>query len=517
MKQKSSRRRVDVNVDELDRIIDAAMRAPMNETDGRTLKTAVHAMAERLERRRNTEKTSVVLEQSQGSATVPEAPSDKGKPKAPGHGRNGAVDFTGARRVAIAHATLQSGDPCPGCCEGKVYRQKDPKTLVRIVGRPPLEATVFEMERLRCNACGEVFTAETPQSAGLKKYDSTAAVMIALFKYGTGMPFHRMGRLESQLGIPLPAATQWELVEQAAGWFSPVLDELIRQAAQGSLMHNDDTSMRVLKLVRDKDDERTGTFTSGIVSIWQEWRIALYFTGWKHAGENLADVLKRRAEESASPIQMCDALSRNTPKLKGVKILLAHCLTHGRRQFVDVAASFPEECKYVLETLGKVYHHDAQARARQLSPENRLLLHQEQSGPLMDGLHEWMETQLAEHRTEPNSGLGKAISYLLKHWTKLTLFLRQPGAPLDNNVVERALKKAILHRKNALFYKTMNGARVGDLFMSLIHTCELNKVNPFDYLTELLRHAECLKGNPSEWMPWNYRKTLARLATPAAA
>ncbi|HEX3876773.1 MAG TPA: transposase [Bryobacteraceae bacterium] len=128
-----------------------------------------------------------------------------------------------------------------------------------------------------------------------------------------------------------------------------------------------------------------------------------------------------------------------------------------------------------------------------------------------------METQFAEHKTEPNSGLGKAISYLQRHWTKLTLFLRQPGAPLDNNIAERMLKKAILHRKNALFYKTVNGARVGDLFMSLIHTCELNMVNPFDYLTELLRHPAETKASPAEWMPWNYRETLARSTRPVVA
>jgi hypothetical protein len=517
MKKKSSRRQIDVNVDELDRIIDDAMRAPLNETDGRTLKTAVHAMAERLVRHRNTEKTSVVLEQTQGSATAPGPSSDKCVSERAGHGRNGTADFTGARKVAVAHGTLKSGDPCPGCCEGKVYRQKKPKAVLRIVGRPPLEATVFEMERLRCNACGEVFTAEEPPAVGPQKYDPTAVAMIALFKYGTGMPFHRMERLERQLGIPLPASTQWELMEQAAGGFWPVLDELIRHAAQGGLVHNDDTSMRVLKLVRENDDGRTGTFTSGIVSIWREWRIALYFTGWKHAGENLADVLKQRAAELAPLIQMCDALSRNTPKLKGMEILLAYCLAHGRRQFVDVAANFPKECRYVLETLGKVYHNDAQAKERQLSPEHRLQLHQEHSSPLMGGLHDWMEAQLSEHRTEPNSGLGKAIFYLLNHWTKLTLFLRQPGAPLDNNVVERALKKAILHRKNALFYRTMNGARVGDLFMSLIHTCELNKVNPFDYLTELQRHPAQLTVHPAEWMPWNYREALARIARPVAA
>ena len=171
----------------------------------------------------------------------------------------------------------------------------------------------------------------------------------------------------------------------------------------------------------------------------------------------------------------------------------------------------------MLETLGGVYHNDALTREQALSPEGRLGFHQQHSGPLMNQLHEWMEAQLAEHKTEPNSGLGKAISYLLNHWTKLTLFLRQAGAPIDNNIVERALKKAILNRRNALFYKTLNGAGVGDLFMSLIHTCELNGANPFDYLTELLRHSAELKQRPSEWMPWNYRDTLARLATPAAA
>jgi transposase len=294
-------------------------------------------------------------------------------------------------------------------------------------------------------------------------------------------------------------------MESAAGSVEPILNELIRQAAQGGLMHNDDTSMRVLKLVRSADDGRTGVFTSGIVSILGGWKIALYFTGWKHAGENLADVLRRRAAELDAPIQMCDALSRNTPKLPGVEILLANCLAHGRRQVVDVAANFPEECRYVLETLGKVYMIDAQTRERQLSPESRLLFHQQRSAPLMNELYQWMEAQFAEHKTEPNSGLGKAISYLQRHWTKLTLFLRQAGAPLDNNIAERTLKKAILHRKNALFYKTMNGARVGDLFMSLIHTCELNKVNPFDYLTELLRHPAELAVRPGEWMPWNYK------------
>jgi hypothetical protein len=167
--------------------------------------------------------------------------------------------------------------------------------------------------------------------------------------------------------------------------------------------------------------------------------------------------------------------------------------------------------------LGTVYYHDKLARERELSPEKRLRFHQERSEPLMKSLRAWLDAQLAEKKVEPNSGLGKAIQYMLRHWEPLTLFLREPGAPLDNNLCERALKKAILHRKNSLFYKTLNGAEVGDLYMSLIHTCELSGANPFDYLTELQRHSEELRRRPSEWMPWNYRDTLERLATPAAA
>jgi hypothetical protein len=163
--------------------------------------------------------------------------------------------------------------------------------------------------------------------------------------------------------------------------------------------------------------------------------------------------------------------------------------------------------------LGQVYGHEAETRERGLRPKERLQFHQERSGPVMEQLHHWLEAQFAERKTEPNSGLGKAITYLLRHWRPLTLFLRQAGAPLDNNLVERALKRAVLHRKNALFYRTLNGAEVGDLFMSLIHTCQLCGANSFDYLTELQRHAQELATKPAEWMPWNYRETLERIVS----
>lgn len=520
---RSPQPRVEINLEEIYQILDSARRQPISEAEYEKVKTAVAALAQRAAPRwRTTEKADAVLPHQNSDQPTAKQPAAKDKPGKSGHGRNGAARFTGAKRVTVAHPTLQAGDTCPECQKGKVYRQKKPKTLIRITGRPPLEATAYELEQLRCNGCGQVFTAEAPAEAGEKKYDESAVAMIAQLRYGSGVPFQRLERLEANLGIPLPAATQWEVIEEKAEWLRPALEELIRQAAQGEVAHNDDTGMRILKLAREPAPEgkaeRSGVFTSGIVSRVGARFIALFFSGWKHAGENLAEVLKRRAPGLPPLIQMCDALSRNAPKLsEGVKLLLAYCLAHGRRQFVEVAANFPEQCRYVLETIGGVWYNDELARERKLTPEERLGFHQEHSGPLMKTLKEWMEAQLAEHQVEPNSGLGKAIQYMLRHWMPLTLFLREAGAPVDNNLVERALKKAILHRKNSLFYKTVKGAEVGDLFMSLIHTCELNGVNSFDYLTELLRQAEELKQKPSEWMPWNYRDTLARLSLRAAA
>jgi transposase len=509
--KKSTRRRVDVNLDELDRVLDGARQAPLSEADYEKIKDALHAMAAMLVRPRNTEKTSAVLDEAEESGKAATQPDTNAAPPA-GHGRNGAEAFGGAQKVEIAHQSLKHGDRCPECGEGNVYGQKEPKVLVRIVGQAPLAATVYSLERLRCGACGQVFTAQAPEGVGPEKYDETAAAMITQLKYGSGIPFYRLEQLEGQLGIPLPAATQWEIAEEAAELLKPARDELIRQAAQGEVVHNDDTSMRVLRLAREPSDERTGVFTSGIVSTGAGWKIALYFTGRQHAGENIADVLMQRAAELPSPIQMCDALSRNVPKLPtGVEILLANCLAHGRRQFIEVAPNFPDECRYVLEMLGQVYGHDADGRERGLTSDERLRLHQERSGPVMDQLHRWLEVQFVERKTEPNSGLGKAITYLLRHWRPLTLFLRQAGAPLDNNIVERALKRVVLHRKNALFYRTLNGAQVGDLFMSLIHTCQLCGTNSFDYLIELQRHAQELAANPAEWMPWNYGETIARV------
>jgi len=198
--------------------VERARQGPLGEEDCRRLEGAVQALRYLIETigekdttisqlrallsKPTTEKTSKVLEQAgiktSGESSSP--PNAKNSPK-PGHGRNGAKAYHGARRIRIAHGSLKPGDRCPECLKGKVYEQKDPGLRIRVVGQAPIAATVYELERLRCNLCGEVFEAEAPEGVGEKKYDESAAAMIALLRYGSGFPWDRLERLEGSLGF----------------------------------------------------------------------------------------------------------------------------------------------------------------------------------------------------------------------------------------------------------------------------------------------------------------------------
>src|SRR3954467_10461194 len=209
-----------------------------------------------------------------------------------GHGRNGAEAYRGAARIDIPHPSLTAGDACPACGQGTVY-EKAPGVLVRITGQPPLAATVYVLQKLRCHLCGQVFTAAAPDEAGDRKYDATAGSMIGLVKYGSGLPFNRLDGLQGNLEVPLPASTQWDVVEAVATSLAPVFDELIRQAAQGEVLHNDDTTVKVLELMGerarqealagDDADGRRGLYTSGVVALRDDHRVALFFSGRRHA------------------------------------------------------------------------------------------------------------------------------------------------------------------------------------------------------------------------------------------
>lgn len=446
------------------------------------------------------------------------------KPRRKGHGRIPGTAYA-TKPIAVPHETLHVGKECPGCAHGKLYGL-EPSTTTRIFGQAPLISLQWDCDRLRCGGCGSVFTARLPEEGRGPKYSEDAASMMALLRYGMGVPLNRLAAIQRLFGVPLPASTQWEVVRDRLPDLWPVYDELVALAANGQVLHNDDTYVKILELMGKRRvklvaageldvPDRTGLFTTAIVAKTAAGPVALFSSGRQHAGENLADLLDKRDPTLPPPIQMCDGLDRNLAT--GHSVVLSNCLAHARRHVVDEVGNHPELCAHLLEEVGKVFANEAACRKNGLSGEERLAFHQRESKPIMDSLPAWMTNLLETKRVEPNSGLGGAFTYLLKRWDALTLFLRVRDAPLDNNMSERSLKRAIRHRRTSLFYRSCRGALVGDVYMALIYTTELHGGDPFRYLSALMTHDKDVATRPAEWLPWNYQRALERLAEPPAA
>jgi transposase len=431
-------------------------------------------------------------------------PADK---PPPGHGRLGAADYPGAEVRRCAHDHLSPGDDCPQCERGRLYAL-EPLVRLRFRGQPLVAVTRYDIERLRCSACGAVLLAHLSPEVGPERYDASLKVILALAHYHLGLPFNRIETMQQMLGLPLPDATQWELVEQVADVGYVVFEHLRWFAAQQPKVFQDDTGARVLALIKDNRAEppppRKAMYTTAL-RCEGEQTVCLFFTGRQHAGENLDDLLALRDRALPAMLWMSDALAANTPKRHADRVVDLNCLTHARRQFVDIEAFFPAECATVIAAIATVYRHEAACRDAALDPAQRLAYHQAHSAPVMDALKDWMEQQLEDKQVEPNSRLGQAFNYLLKRWAALTGFVRIPGVPLDNNPAEQVLKLSVRYRNNSLFYKTLHGAYVGDVLSSLMETSRLNGVNPIDYLSALLHNRSAVVADPAAWLPWTFQ------------
>jgi transposase len=430
------------------------------------------------------------------------------------HGRYAASDYTGCSFVQIRHENLKVGDPCPDCAEAKLHGKLCellPRVVVRLQGSPLITGVRYEVEKMRCSLCGNLYVARLPEEIENRaKYDETCRSTIAIARYYSGMPFKRLERLQALQGVPLADATQWDEIRKLYETVLPVYQELEKNAAQGNLLSYDDTSNRILEAYADNKAVHTTSF----ISMLNDLPIHLFYTSQRHAGENFELMLENRTV--AEPFfTMTDASSQNMPKQINENLLsrwiLCFCLVHGRRKFHEIFDLFPQECEFVLDIISQVYQHEADCKKHKKSAQERLLYHQEKSAPLMEALRVWLNNQLLYHFVEDHSGLGNGIRYMLRHWNALTQFLRIAGAPIDNSLCEQAIKVAIRHRRNSLFYRTFKGAEVGDCLMSLIHTVARNKINIFDYLNTLQRFTELIRINPKAWLPWNYQETLAEL------
>lgn len=424
-----------------------------------------------------------------------------------GHGRNPVSAYPGAKKVRCCHRELQSGHDCPDLrCEGKVYMVFRPHQFTQFTGQPAITVTIYEQEVVRCNDCGKEYEAPLPEGVSPKRYDETADAAMAIIKSGLATPYNRSAALQRDCGMPLSESVMSERCKAVAEALSPIYEEMRWQAANGKVFYGDDTPARILELMKENKDkkpgERVGMRTSGIVVRTKEGNyIALYMSGRKHAGENLEDLFKMRSPYLELPIQMSDALASNWSGEK--ERIQAVCLAHARRKFWEIRSFYPNECEYVLERIGKVYRNEE--ATKEMSPDLRLEYHRNQSGPIMEELREWMKQEMAEKKVEPNSSLGKAIMYYLKNYPGLSAFARHADAPLDNNQAERALKPAVMIRKNSYFYRTGRGADVGAIILSMITSCRLNGTNVWNWMVSVLKRSSEVSGNPAAFLPWVYK------------
>lgn len=387
-------------------------------------------------RRSRDEEASGVEEAA--SATEPgesgaEAPSKPTGGHRLGTGRLSADVYEGAERIECRHAELAVGQRCPVCGKGTLYALP-PGGEIRIDGHALLSALRYELQKLRCSGCGQIFTATLPEEAGAEKYSARARAVLAIGRYYLGLPLYRLQGYQAMLGVPVPDATQWDQIEKVGDCSYVVFAYLERLAAQGELIYQDDTAVRILSLIGEnlkmrakaealgfsRPQERTGMYTTALVVKVGEQMICLYYSGRAHAGENLKALLAHRQGDLSKPLVMSDALLSNAAG--ETTLIRCHCLAHGRRQFSDLEDVFPQECQVVVDALKQVFDHDAQAREAQMSPEARLAYHRDYSGPIMDDLKRWLDKQLDDRLVEPNSSLGKAVSYMQGHWETLTRF-----------------------------------------------------------------------------------------------
>lgn len=419
----------------------------------------------------------------------------------------------------------RKGDSCPECHQGKLYKV-EPASSLRVTGQPPFQVTQHVLEQLRCNACGAYFTAELPEEVlrdgpRSQQYGYSARALMAIYKNLTGMPYFRQQSLQQVMGVSISASTLYDQCKSVADLIAPVQDTLIKLAADAPAFALDDTGNRVLdqtgKQIPDrrtkKPKHRTGVYTSAVIATLDTGQsVYLFKTNIGHAGEWLDQILHSR-QTTAPPLLMSDALNRNQPSVID-SFVWCKCNAHARREFYD-CLSHVGESETVIEQYQTIWRNETHCEEKHLDAQARQRYHYEHSLPVMEQLREQCEAWLApESEIEENSTFGKACQYFLNHYEGLSRFCYVADAKLDNNRVEQVLKLIILGRKNSLFYKTQNGADVGDILTSVLGTAVANGINVFDYLVALQQNWFAVGRNADEWLPWNYQETLQSMAEP---
>lgn len=439
------------------------------------------------------------------------------------HGRRGQDDFAGLAEQHHQHTDLGVGCICPGCGRGRLY-EDEPSVFTSIAGQAPLVGMTHVVQRLRCGLCKEVFVAPLPEElerdgvSGRRLYSYSAVAIVSIYRYFGGMPLFRQQTLQAALGTAVPDSSMADLCERMANAAVPLARYLRTLSRSASGFFGDDTGALILEsrtAMREQRGtgrlvERTGCHTTCVIAVTAEGhRIAIFRTGIQHTGELMDELLAGRDPALPVPFFMGDCHACNTVTV--CRVLYAGCNAHAVRRFKDLEERYPEEAGFARQRYKAIFEHEEKCRQAGMSPQERLAFHREHSKPLFDEICEHGEALVEAHALEPNSDLGEAYGFVVNNRVRLSAFLRHPGVPLDNNVVERQLRVPVRLRDNAPFFVTGIGSKIADTVWTVGATALAHDVNLLDYFTALQRHAVDVRAHPELWVPWQYSRRSGEL------
>jgi len=462
------------------------------------------------------------------SSTSQDSDSEQEPDKPKGHGRNGVDAFTNATHVTYPLSPDILGSVCDGCEAGRMGRYRD-KVTVRIKGQPLFGADIIRRGQCRCKICGKIITATVPDEVldgigtSYITYDWSACAMLSVMHYVAGAPFKRLESLHKGWGIPMPDSNQWRIVDASSELLSPLLKAIEKYGVHNAVsLRIDDTGSMVISIRKQikaeiavleslgesTNDVRTGINATGVYFETPEGVIKLFYTGRHHASEIIDQLIKHRLSSQPKLAKVTDGASKNFVHEQEDKLVEATCNAHAFLKFRAIKDKYPAEYEIAGEVYKEVFDNDDRAKDLEMSPTERMLYHREHSKPLMEKLKAMCEEKIKNNLAEPNSLLWVPLTFIINQWPRLTKFYREPGIPLDTNLVEQMLIIPVRYLAVSFNYKNESGAEVGDLFMSLVSTAVENDVEPVAYLTDCLRNQEDLAKRPEHYLPWVYRERM---------
>jgi hypothetical protein len=319
---------------------------------------------------------------------------------------------------------------------------------------------------------------------------------VIIDKYVDHLPLYRQEQRFSRVGITLAPSTLCNWKSSVCNLITPLYDALVKEVLQTSYLHVDETPIKVL------DQDKTGTTHRGYFWVYHNshQKIVLFDYRKGRDGAGPSEILKNfTGHLQADGYQVYEDFDDSSG------ITLLHCMAHARRKFSEALQNDQARSEYVLQHMQQLYAIEQQARNKQMSLDEIYQLRQQQAVPILDHLGKWMKEAFMQ--VTPKSSIGKALAYSIERWEKLCIYTTNGMLCIDNNPVENSIRPVAIGRKNYLFAGSHDAAQESAMIYSLLGTCKLHNINPWEWLKDILTRLPDHSINKiKELLPHNWKQ-----------